>query len=154
MPHSSNDDGIPAMTFIKDGSFEQLVRCTRYLHTYAAGWRAVFFNLVAVTTLVLIGCSLSVGADFAKWLWWAYIVVLILLLISIYFVRNLFVYLYDSLRWLPEAIQINHTKSLLLMKWRAENLANDKAVWDKAMQEIQDHMDPTTIRELRKRGFL
>jgi hypothetical protein len=156
MPQSSDGEDIPEVSFIKDGSFEQLTRCTRFLRNYGAGWRAVLFNSAALIVVALTGGALCliVGADFAKWPWWIYPVVLVLVLISIYFVRNLFVYLYDSIRWLPDAIQFKRSKSLLMLRWRGENLAHGNAEWDKAMKEIQENMDPKDVEELRKDGFL
>jgi hypothetical protein len=156
MDPSTDDHGIPEITFITDGSFATLTRCSKYLETYRAGWMAVFFNFTALMILAVISwviCS-TAGTDLNKWPWWLYVFVLVLALPALYFLRNFVVYLYDSVRWLPEAVQIKRTKNLLMLKWRAQTFLHGKAVWNQMMKEVESKMDPETVDDLRKWGFL
>ena len=156
MDPATDDQGIPEINFIKDGSFSNLVRFTKYLNTYRAGWRAVFVNLAVLIVLAAIVwgvCSVA-GTDLQKWPWWAYIADLALIAFSLPFFRNFLVYLFDSVRWLPEAIQVKRAKNLLSLEWRTENYLRDQAVWTQITKKIESEVDPKVVDELRKEGFL
>ncbi len=86
--------------------------------------------------------------------WWLYLLVVALTILSVLHRRNLFVYLYEGIRWLPRAIKTKRLQRALMRKWQGQIAAWDDAYEQQLMAEVIKQMDPKDVEELRKNGFL
>ncbi len=116
---------------------------------------AVFWNLVVLIAVALIAWLICENFDLSKpGPWWLYLLVVALTILSVLHRRNLFVYLYEGIRWLPRAIKTKRLQRALMRKWQGQIAAWDDAYEQQLMAEVIKQMDPKDVEELRKNGFL